>query len=59
MVVPQLIERLLPTPEIHCLIPNIGKVLSTNCSLIDKAKIKKKRLGMAHLFKRGADGRIL
>ena len=32
VVVAQLVERLLPTPEIRCSNPNIGKLLSTNCA---------------------------
>ena len=51
MVVAQLVERSLPTPEIRGLNPDIGKILSTNCT-IEKTKIKKKRLGMAHLSKK-------
>ena len=51
MVVAQLVERSLPTPEIRGLNPDIGKILSTNCT-IEKTKIKKKRLGMAHLLKK-------
>ena len=52
MVVAQLVERLLPTPEIHGSSPAIGKILFTinwikNC--IEKMKIKKKRQGMAHI----------
>ena len=43
---PQLVERSLPTPEIHGLNPEIGKILSTNCT-IEKMKLKKKRPGMA------------
>ena len=50
MVVAQLVERLLPTSEIRGLNPDIGKILSTNCT-IEKTKIKKKRPGMAHLKK--------
>ena len=54
VVVAQLVERSLPTPEIHGWNPIIGKVLftklSTNC-FIEKAEIKKKRPGMAHLKK--------
>ena len=54
MVVAQLVERTLPTPEICGSIPIIGRILSTklstNCS-IEKTKIKNKRLGMAHLKK--------
>ena len=37
----QLVKCLLPTPEIRGSIPDIGKVLSTNC-IIEKTKIKKK-----------------
>ena len=33
VVVAQLVERLLPTPEIHGSNPNIRKVLFTNCEL--------------------------
>ena len=32
VVVAQLVEWLLPTPEIRSLNPNIGKVLSTDCN---------------------------
>ena len=38
----------LPTPEIRGLNPDIGKILSTNCT-IEKTKIQKKRPGMVHL----------
>ena len=31
-VVAQLVEWLLPTPEIHGSNPNIGKILPTNCT---------------------------
>ena len=48
VVVAQLVEGSLPTPEIRDSNPDISKVLSTNCT-IEKTKIKKKR-GMAHLF---------
>ena len=51
MVMAQLAERSLPTPEVPGLNPNIRKVLSTNCNKIEKTKIKKKRPGMAHLKK--------
>ena len=51
MVVAQLVELLLPTPEIRGSNPDIGKILSTNCT-IEKTKIKKKKPGMAHLKKR-------
>ena len=52
MVVAQLIELSLPTPEIHGSSPVKGKTFyiehlyTINC--IEKTKIKKKRLGMAH-----------
>ena len=49
VVVAQLVERSLPTPEILGSNPDIGKMLSTNCT-IEKKKIKKKRPRMAHLF---------
>ena len=48
VVVAQLVERLLPTPEIRGSNPDIGIILSTNCT-IEETKIKKKRLGMARL----------
>ena len=48
--VAQLVERSLLTPEIGGLNPDVGKMLSTNCT-IEKTKIKRKRLGMAHLKK--------
>ena len=44
----QLVEQLLPTPEICGSNPDIGIILSTYCK-IEKTKIKKKRLGMALL----------
>ena len=44
VVVAQLVERSLLTPEIRGLIPDHSKILSTNCTL-EKMKIKKKRLG--------------
>ena len=50
VVVAQLVEWLLPKPDIRSLYPDIGKILSTNCT-IEKIKIKKKRPGMAHLKK--------
>ena len=46
----QLVERTLPTPKMRSLNPDVGKILSTNCT-IEKMKIKNKRLGMAHLRK--------
>ena len=53
VVVAQLVERSLPTPEVRGSIP-IGDInidqYSTNCNL-EKTKIKKKRPGMAHLKK--------
>ena len=52
VVVAQLIERSLLRPEIRGSNPVIGKILSTKLSancIIEKPKIKKKRLGMAHL----------
>ena len=48
VVVAQLVERSLPTPEFQGLNPVIGKIVSTN---IKRQKIKKKRPGMAHLKK--------
>ena len=51
VVVAQLVERSLPTPDVRGSNPDIGKVLSTNCTL-EKTKIKKKRPGMAHLLKK-------
>ena len=51
VVVAQLVERSLPTPEVRGSIP-IGDInidqYSTNCYL-EETKIKKKRPGMAHL----------
>ena len=41
VVVVQLVERLLPTLEIRGLNPDIGKILSTNCT-IEKTKINKR-----------------
>ena len=43
-----LVERSLLTPEIRGSNPDISKILSTNCT-IEKTKLMKKRLGMAHL----------
>ena len=57
MVVAQLVERLLPTPEILGSNPDFGKILSTNCT-IEKIIIKKKRLGMVHLKKIDTTGFI-
>ena len=50
MVAAQLVEQSLPTPEIRGSNPDIGEILSTYCK-IEETKIKKKRLGMAHLKK--------
>ena len=43
VVVAQLVERSLPTSKILGLNPDIGKILSTNCT-IEKIKIRKKKL---------------
>ena len=51
VVVAQLVERLLPTPEIRGSNPDIIKIVYTNCT-IEKTKIKKKRPGMGHLKKK-------
>ena len=48
VVVAQLVERSLPTPEIHGSNPDIGEISSTNCT-IEKTNIKKMRPGMANL----------
>ena len=45
VVVAQLVERSLPTPEIRGLNPNIGKVASTNCFGIAKNENKEKEAG--------------
>ena len=50
MVVAQLVEQSLLTPEIRGSNPDIDKILSTNCS-IESTKIKKKKPGMVHLTK--------
>ena len=50
MVVAQLVELSLATPEIRGSNPDIEKFLFTNCT-IEKTKIEKKRPGMAHLKK--------
>ena len=48
-----MVEQSLPTPEICGSNPNIGKILSTNCTLKKKIKkIKKKRPIMAHFKKK-------
>ena len=46
VVLAQLEERSLPTPEIRGLNPVIGKLFTIKC--IEKTKIKKKGPGMAH-----------
>ena len=51
----QLLERSLPTPEVCGSNPGIGNIyiehlFPVNC--IEKMKIKKKRPGMAHFFKK-------
>ena len=48
VVVAQLVERSLPTPEIRGLKPDIGKIKSTR-----KDKNEENRPGMAHLLKKG------
>ena len=50
VVVVQLVEWSLPTPEICGSNLVFGKVLPTNC-IIEKTKIMKKRPGTAHLKK--------
>ena len=54
VVVAQLVEWLLPSPEVYGSSPVIGKHLywtfTVNC--IEKMKIKKKRPGMAHFLKK-------
>ena len=52
MVVAQLEERSLPTPEIRGSNPNIGKVLSTNCKLNRKDENKEKEAREWPLFKK-------
>ena len=47
----QLVEQLLPIPEVHGSNPVIGENLFVYCQLcIEKTKIKKKRPGMAHFL---------
>ena len=53
VVVAQLVERLLPTPEIRFLNLNIGKLFPPVVHLNRKDKNKEKRPGMAHLKKQG------
>ena len=42
VLVAQMVERLLPTPEVRCLNPNISKVSSTHCNKIETPLINKK-----------------
>ena len=49
VVVAQLVEWSLPTPEFCGSNPDIDKILSTNCT-IEKPKIKNERPGTANLF---------
>ena len=52
VVVVQLVERSLPTSEVHISNPIIAKLLCTvNCN--EKTKLKKQRPGMAHFSKNG------
>ena len=57
MAVAQLLERSLPTPEVHSSIP-IGYInnyqISTNCNL-EKTKIKKKRPAIPYLFEKKSE----
>ena len=48
VVVAQLVEQLLLTPEICVFNPNTGNILSAN-NTIEKTKIQKKKPGMPHL----------
>ena len=50
MVVAQLVEQSLLAPEIRGSNRDIGKIISTNCT-IEKMKMKKKRPGIAYLKK--------
>ena len=52
VVVAQLLERLLPTPEICGSNPDIGEMVSTNCA-IEKTKIKKEAGNEPSLKKEG------
>ena len=49
VVVAQLVEPSLPTPEIRCSIPNIGKVYLPIVNEIEKTKINIKMPGLAYL----------
>ena len=51
VVVAQLVDRALPTPEIQGLNPGISTILSTN-GTTEKMTKKKKRRGMANLLKK-------
>ena len=55
VVVAQLVQRLLPIPEVRGSNQVMGKIsieylLTVNC--IEKTEIKKTRLGMAHCYKK-------
>ena len=54
VVVAPLVERSLPTPEFRCSNPAIDKIYIVHCllSTVLKKEMKKKRPGMAHLFKK-------
>ena len=55
VVVAQLVEQLLPIPEVCSSNPDIGKNLYwtfTVLNSIEKTKIKKKRPGMAHFLEK-------
>ena len=49
VVVAQLVEQLLPIPDVRSSNPVIGKKFILNIYCIEKTKIKKKRPEMAHL----------
>ena len=53
VVVAQLVERLLPTPEIRGSNPNIYKVLSTNCELNRRDDNNDKEAGKGPSLKNG------
>ena len=50
MVVAQLVEWWLPTPEVHSSNPDNGKILSTNLSNNRKDKNKEKEAGNGPSF---------
>ena len=52
----QLVEQLLPTPEIRGLNPVIGKLYIKLSILLKSRKITKKRPGMAHVVKTSLKG---